>query len=650
MIDLTDLTALHLLRPMWLLLIPIWLVLLWLLHRRHASDHGWASLCDPALLLHITGSRASQRLPRSIFVALAVAGTLALLALSGPVFKQLPQPVMQARVDLVIVLDLSASMLAEDAKPSRLQRAKQKIQDMLKLKKEGQTGLVVFAGSSFDVVPLTTDNNAIQALLPSLEPSMMPVQGSMASEGLQHADAMLKRVGAAQGSIILLTDGVDADAITLATKLASHRQISVLAIGSADGAPIPGNNGSFIHDAQGNIVLAQVDMPQLVALANAGGGVFRQVQIDDSDLLGLPGLQASALNGVMDNTATQTLQTDQWREEGPWLLWLALPLFALLFRRGLLLAIPLMLMLTLQPQHAAASIWQNLWQTPDQQGQALLAQQKPEQAAKTFENPDWKASAQYQAGQYDEAAETLKHQGSPDGLYNRGNALARSGKLQDAVAAYEQALKLKPQLPDAADNLALVKKLLEQQQQQQQNQQGDNNDSDASKDGEKNSSDSQQSGEHNKQGEQQDKQQSSSQEGEQNQSSGESQDSSQQQDSAQQNKQSSQADQGQQDGGDKSSAQTAQSKPDGEEADQKTDKQQTADKQSEEPANSDESAQALQQKPADGEQASQSEREVMQAQQQWLRRIPDDPGGLLRRKFRYQYQQQQAPASRGQPW
>ena len=162
------------------------------------------------------------------------------MALAGPAVPQRPPPVARAPSALVMGLDLSRSMLDERLKPGRLQRAKQKLQDILAVRKEGQTALVVFAGSAFDVVPLTSDHNAILAMLDALNPSMMPVQGSHASAALQHAMAIFKRNAIKHGTVLLLTDGVDADASDVASELVRGVDwVRRFGVGKEGGAPIP---------------------------------------------------------------------------------------------------------------------------------------------------------------------------------------------------------------------------------------------------------------------------------------------------------------------------------------------------------------------------------------------------------------------------
>ncbi len=589
------LTAFHFLRPWWLLAVPLWLWLSFHVWRKGSRGDGWAAVCDPALLTYLTGNGASpQQRSNMALAALMLAGALALLALAGPAWQQLPQPVYRAQSALVIGLDLSRSMLAADVKPNRLQRAKQKLQDILSERKEGQTALVVFAGAAFDVVPLTSDNHAILALLDALDPSMMPAEGSRASTALEQAETIFKRNAIQRGTVVLLTDGVDADALDVAARLVKtgHR-VSVIGVGTKAGAPIPasGEAGGFLQDSSGNIVIPRLDTDMLKQLADAGHGVYRAIRFDDQDINAIPGLKPSLSDRI---SRQETLQTDLWREEGPWLLLLMLPLLALVFRRGVLLLPFVMISTVMMPDHADAMAWKDLWQTPDQQGQALMRQNKPAAAAGLFKNPDWKGAALYRAKQYKQAADVLGRVDSADGWYNRGNALAKAGDLKGALDAYEHALKLDNTNKDAAFNRDLVKKAMQHQQQSEKQKKSEKKNK-----GEQKKNKQGQQGGNNRDQDQSGSRQSKSQHADQHKP---------------------------------SQTQGKENQPDQQSARQEKERNQKREQKQQ-----DEQKVA---KTTDNA-ADPEEKEAAAALQQWLRRIPDDPGGLLRRKFQYQYQQQQ---------
>lgn len=200
-----DLLGIHLMRPGWLfLLLPALLLALWL-WRRRASSGGWSDAIDPALLPYLLSERAGRR-RRNYLPWLFLAWLLAVIAAAGPSTQKIPQPIHQTQDALVLVLDLSYSMKATDLAPSRLDRARQKILDLLAARKEGQTGLVAFAGDAHVVTPLTDDNPTIANLLPALSPDMMPLAGSDAAAAIALARELLHSAGISNGRILLLTD------------------------------------------------------------------------------------------------------------------------------------------------------------------------------------------------------------------------------------------------------------------------------------------------------------------------------------------------------------------------------------------------------------------------------------------------------------
>ncbi|MEE8320761.1 MAG: VWA domain-containing protein, partial [Gammaproteobacteria bacterium] len=202
-----DFSQFHFLRPLWLLaLIPL-IIVIWMLAVRKLGSRSWETVCDAELLPFILIGRSIQTRRWSLGL-IGSCGLLAILSLAGPTWEQLPQPVFQSQSALVIALDLSRSMEASDIKPSRLERARFKIADLLKLRQEGQTALLVYAGEAFTVTPLTDDTKTIASQLPALTTLMMPAHGSDAGRALKKSEELLKQAGMGEGHILLVTDEV----------------------------------------------------------------------------------------------------------------------------------------------------------------------------------------------------------------------------------------------------------------------------------------------------------------------------------------------------------------------------------------------------------------------------------------------------------
>ncbi len=668
------LSEFHWLRPEWLwALLPL-AVIVWRLLRQVRRASAWETQCDPHLLEKLLIQRARhQRWP---LVLLAVAWVLAVIALAGPVWQKLPEPVYRTQAARVIVLDLSPSMNASDIRPSRIARARFKVLDLLKRYREGQTALVVFADEPFVVSPLTDDTKTIAALVPTLSPELMPVSGDHARAALQKADELLGRAGIQDhGEIVLVTDGYDDPAATLeaVTALRAHgRRVSVLAVGTEEGAPIPLSDGGFLKDSTGAIVVPRLDAATLSELARQGGGHFVRLSADDRDIDALSSDPIVQVREVRPESARHSM--DRWREEGPWLVLVLLPLAAFAFRRGWLTVVALAV-LTLPPDPAAAFGWQDLWARPDQQGVQALQAGDGKKAAELFQDPAWKGSAHYQAGDYEKALENFSQSDTVDALYNRGNALTHLGRLQEAIAAYDQALKQDPNNADVRHNKDLVEKLLKQQQQQQQQQQQSKNDSQnqqnqngekdqqSSKDSSADSSKPSSADKNNNQESQNDKQQSGQQTDSKSGKSTGGNSSENQANTHQPQSEPKQSEQNPSQAQEKpadSTPSTTPSKP------RKDDdsllkqaaaspKPPDADEKSREQANATAQAAADNSEDADRQAAaaraseSPEQSEDRQAMDQWLRRIPDDPAGLLRRKFMLEHlRRQQQAAQRGE--
>jgi len=459
---------LHLLRPAWLLaLIPLALGL-WRLASGSNGATAWQGQVDAHLLPHLlVGTNVRmQRLP---LLLPGIAGIIGTLALAGPVWVRMPQPAYLADAARVIVLDISGSMNAADLPPSRLAHARFEILDLLHRFREGQTALLAYGAEPFVVSPLTSDAKTIAAQVPGLSTDLLPVHGLKHTDtALQEAGRLLNQAGIRHGQVILLTDGLDHPAASMAAARKLREQgyrLTVLGLGTPGGAPVPAPGGGFRQDRHGVAQIAKLDESALRMLATAAGGHYVRATLDDRDIEALVRDAAVARHAMADKA--ESTRADQWREEGPWLLLALLPLAAAAFRRGWVSPL-LLAMLLIHPPQAEAFSWPDLWQRPDQQAARMLEQGNAKDAAHTFRQPDWRAAAAYEAGDFKDTLQTLEGMDNPTVWYNRGNALARLGSYDKALDAYDRALAGDPGDADARHNRDLVKQLLEQQQQQQQ--------------------------------------------------------------------------------------------------------------------------------------------------------------------------------------
>ena len=446
----------HWFRPWWLLLLPLLGWLIWQLWHRQKRAGRWQMILPPAF--HATllsgGNGRTSKLP---WVALGVAWLLTIVALLGPSWERVEQTSQKPADPLVVVLELTPEMLATDSPPTRLEQARRKLFDLLQARSDAQTAIVVYAGSAHTLVPLSDDLATSRNLLDALKPSLMPESGHRADLGVSKALALLKQGALGQGRILLIGSSLtDEERQGIRRALGEQSaQLLMLGIGTAEGAPIAQEDGSFLKDEQGAIRVPQLDSPSLGAFLASVGGEYHSARLDESDLRAL---------GLLDGPRSlrddgQTVRLDTWADQGYWLLLPLLLLAACAGRRGWLFCLPLLLCL---PQPSYAFDFEDLWLRPDQQGLHLLKQKRPAEAAEHFEDHQWQGVALYEAGDYSGAAQRFAEGSDARAHYNRGNALAKSGELEAAIDAYEQALELQPDLRPALTNKALVENLLKQ--------------------------------------------------------------------------------------------------------------------------------------------------------------------------------------------
>ena len=612
LIELTN--NFHFLRPWWFAgLLPVAAVVAFYSWRKRSAG-SWENIINPELLPFLMQGSESKKVLNSTWLLsiVVLAWIICCLSLAGPTWQQLPQPVHKQDAALVVVLDLSPSMLAEDISPNRLVRARYKLIDILTRRTEGVAGLIVYGGDAHTVSPLTEDSNTIVSIVPVLAPSLLPEYGSNVEEALASAVDLAITGGYQQADILLISDGIDRSALSELTPIISQQgdfRLSILGVGTSQGAPIPTGAGGFAKQANGNVVVAKLNVTALQQLATSSGGIYQTLSADDSDVDALLTTMDSIFS---DNTRETDRSFDLWDDQGFWLVLFLLPVVLLSFRKGTLVAV-LLLPFLFNTQPAQAFEWKDLWQTPNQQAAEALSRGDFETAQDLFEDPMWRGSAAYKAGDFEQAATSFLNNDSEQGHYNRGNALAKDGDLQEALDAYDRALSLDPDMQDAIANRALVEQLKDQQQDQDQ-QKEQNQDQD-----------------------QQDQDQ-------QNQDS-------QRQDQEQQDQDSQTQDQSQQDQDSQSQDQSKQDKEEQEKSDpEKSEQEKTDDQKAQEQAEKDAEEAAAE---AALEEMSDEEKQEQQDIEKMLRRIPDDPGGLLRAKFRYQSRQQnrqRKPPNKQERW
>jgi Ca-activated chloride channel family protein len=584
-------SAIHFLRPhgLWALLA---LPLLWALWRmRRQRQSVWRNQVDPHLLPHLLAR--SDRSVRGAFVGMTLAYVLAVVALAGPSWRQEEQPLWRSSAPLVLALDLSSRIGAADLPPSRLLQVRAKLAHLLRDRTGGQVALVAYAGDTFTVTPLTDDPANVALFLDDLSPEVMPIDGQRADRAIEWSGRLLKQGGYDTGDILIVTDRSDAAARDAAQAAAAQGfRVSALGLGTPAGAAY--------RDAEGGIRHAARDDGSLRALASAGRGKFEVLSRDDGDLRALGVLSPQASEATAGGAAGKT-----WRDEGYWLLLPLLLLSLFAFRRGgaaAILVVCLGLPLSM-PAQAAERDW---WRRPDQQQHVRIAS----------------GAEAYRKGDFAAAEKAFSDIDTATGWYNRGNALAKQGKYDDAVAAYDKALAHQPGMQDAVANRQAVEAARKRQQQDSQGQKGGgkNQKPNPGQDQSGQQSPAGAKKDQGSEGEPQNKDSPSPLPPKPEQSKSE---------AASNTPTAPQQDAPQQD-----APQDAKSQQAADAAQRERMRQAMAGKQGEEQKGQQSTDKAVQSETAE-------ERERRQALETWLRRVPDEPGGLLKSKFRLEYERRQ---------
>lgn len=461
---------LEFLRPLWLIVfftIVLGAGIRFVLHKKFKPKLTKQSLIAAHLSAHIVSKPSIvKRLYFSRFYFLAA---IISLALSGPSFHSIKIPLHEINKAQVLVMDLSYSMYATDLTPNRLSQARYKAIDFIKQSQEGETGLIAYAGDAFVIDPLTTDAMSILHQIPNLSPDIMPVTGSRADLALDKAIEILKNAGYKKGHIVFITDGITKKISEKMINTLDGKQwiVSVLAVGTDNGAPIRLANGSLLKDPTGNIIIPKLNTAPLYALSKAGHGLFLNATYTGNEVTRLANYyQANKLKNEQKNRKDKLSTQGFMKDDGYWIAFILLPLFLLLFRKGIFYMLVIGVTIPFFNPHADASIWKNEQQNAFQAYQG----KNYKLASELYHAPLEKGCAYYKEKNYKSAlvqfsrAEIEMPKNSAV-MYNKGNALAQLKQLDKAIEAYKQAIAIRPNFKQAIENKKLLEALSKKQQQ-----------------------------------------------------------------------------------------------------------------------------------------------------------------------------------------
>jgi len=471
-----ELANFQFLNPLWLAVLPPLWWLVWTYSRYPRQQSMWSRICDKALLDKMLADTPGSNRNGRLALILAIVLTLGILSAAGPSWRKQSYPMMESTSARVLALDLSRSMLAEDVRPRRFAHAVAAAKEIISADFDGETGLVVFAGAAFVVSPLSRDATTLLAFIDALDPSTMPEDGTRIDLAINSARDLLAASVAGRGQIIIVTAGASDNeaAVTAALTAANEgHRIYVLAIGTTAGGPVLDAQSRLLRDSRGRVVLSKTNFALLERVAQAveGGLVTMTGSTGVDDLL----MSRLSANQLIESDQADDSSARAAANDGAWLVLLMLPFALLLFRRNLLWMILLGLIVPGE-RELYAKEWNLFLNHPEQLAFEAYQRGDFQTAYELSANPLLQGSAYYRNGQYQQALEIYARDDSAQSIYNLGNTLAQQHRFPEAVAAYQKALELNPQLGPARYNQRLLELYLEQQYETVNGQSGETED------------------------------------------------------------------------------------------------------------------------------------------------------------------------------
>ena len=441
-------------RPEWLYaFIPVGLICIMFIITYQGRDQWKRSFAKHLLpFLTIKGTKRQFLVPKMLLIVLL---SFITLAMAGPTWEKIERPGQKTEAALVVLLDLSRSMLAEDIQPNRIERAKLKLNDFFAAQPNTKTALIAYAGTAHSVVPFSKDYKTISRQMEALRPDIMPVQGTNLSEALDKADTLLAKI-VAPSSILLVTDNITASDIQRISQTATHSHIEIMAVATPTGGTIPLKKGA-LKDKQGNTVIPRLDVVNLDQLSAMENVNVITVTLDDTDVKILAARIRQNLEFEIDLENVE----EEWKDFGYWLLIPILFISLLWFRRGWKVHWIWLLFIVMGCNDAGEFNLEDQFFTKDQKAQRLLDKGENERAAQAFESGLHQGYAYYEMGDLEKAAEAYSNDVSPEGFYNLGVVYSQMGDLEAAQQAFDAALQQDPKFEKANTNLVLVTKTID---------------------------------------------------------------------------------------------------------------------------------------------------------------------------------------------
>jgi len=384
-------------------------------------------------LLDILIKNRPQHSKISISLILFLFSSLIITALAGPAIVK-KTALVKTNSNTIILVGMDKTMYADDLKKSRLAFTKNELISYIKKSKTTNIALIAFSGSAHIISPFTDDHGTLIHFIESLNPNVMPKQGSSVPEAIKLAGSFATQLQPnSKVKIILITDQL--------TTLQSEEIINylhpfnwlvdIIAVGSPTGSVVPLPNGGLLRSNTGQLIVAKTPLTVMQDTADKLKGNL--IKIENFD---------QYANHDQNNIQKTTDEAFIYTEVGYWLL-LPLLLMPVLFRRGYIF---LLLFFISLPDYSYAR----------DQALTLYEQGKYREAMVLFENPVWKGNALYRKKDYEGAIRYYMKSNTDVSHYNQGNAFAHIGKIKEAILEYNNALQLNSNLLEAKENKAIL--------------------------------------------------------------------------------------------------------------------------------------------------------------------------------------------------
>ncbi len=446
----------HFLRPqlLWLLIPALLSFIIALVGLRETVR--WKDVIAPHLRPFMI-KKGSERIKKWMHLALFVCVSVAIMGASGPSWRKIEEPEKILETPLVILLDLSQSMMATDIQPTRLERAKFKIQDFLEAKPGALTALIGYAGTAHTIVPLTRDYNIIKSHIKTLSPDVMPFPGSDLEKALILADTIASRTEA-PGNVLLISDDFTETSFGHIQNFVinTNNQVTIMPMNTVGGANVPAKQkNQVLKDSNGEIVRSLLDTNILEKMASLEKVSISALTLDKSDVAFL----AKNISENLEFKEDVEEKENNWRDDG---LWLVIP-FAFIvliwFRKGWVIY-GFLIMVTFS-SCSEESKFMDLWETKDYQAQKYYDKAQYDEAGKLYTDPLRQGVSWYKAGDYDKAIEAFEQDTTATGAYNLGLAYYKNGDYAAAALAFGKATEIDPEMETAKHNQQVAQRIME---------------------------------------------------------------------------------------------------------------------------------------------------------------------------------------------